>query len=201
MLLLVGSSTNVMRLLYSLGYLYVLISGVILGLHISEKHIYDAHGMEVTESRFSSAAGWFAEIKPYCNSIEVESKMALFPPPDTTDGAGYSAACFALAGKIDRASNIIRQLPEDKRTHAAEIVLKIAHPVADEGDDKSVGPVMKLVLEFVPGNAMALYHVGMSEFNLGHNEEARDYLNRFLKVHTYRDTWQESARDALKRIE
>ena len=55
----------------------------------------------------SSAAQWFAEMKPFCNSVEVEVRHRFTPPPATSDGAGYSAACFALAGKIDQARAVI----------------------------------------------------------------------------------------------
>src|SRR5689334_1993343 len=48
-------------------------------------------------------AEWFAINKPYCNPVEVDVRMRYSPPPRGREGAGYSAACFALAGKIDRA--------------------------------------------------------------------------------------------------
>ena len=33
------------------------------------------------------------------------------PPPATVDGAGYGAACYALAGKIDQAEKVIDRFP------------------------------------------------------------------------------------------
>src|SRR5690242_18995801 len=55
----------------------------------------------------TSGAQWFAAMKPYCNQVEVDVRERYSPPPATSDGPGYAAACFALAGKIDRARQII----------------------------------------------------------------------------------------------
>ena len=81
-------------------------------------------------------------------------------------GAGYGAACYALAGRIDHARSLITALPAGERGQASAIVFDIGHPVADAGDDRSAGPIMELVLEFWPENYMALYHAGMSEYVL-----------------------------------
>ena len=51
----------------------------------------------------SGPAGWFQSMKPYCNSVEVETMMRQTPAPAGMQGAGYGAACYALAGRIDQA--------------------------------------------------------------------------------------------------
>ena len=85
---------------------------------------------------------WFQRMKPYCNAVEVETRQRAFPPPATADGMGYSAACYALAGRIEMARNAILALPAGQRGRAANIVFHIGHPVADAGDDRSAGPMM-----------------------------------------------------------
>src|SRR4051812_5571194 len=55
----------------------------------------------------ASAAAWFRRVKPYCNSVEVTTLERTSPPPATVDGAGFHAACFALAGRVDDARRII----------------------------------------------------------------------------------------------
>jgi hypothetical protein len=36
------------------------------------------------------------------------------------------------------------------RARAANIVFEVGHPVADAGDDRSAGPLMELVVDYVP---------------------------------------------------
>ena len=147
------------------------------------------------------AAGWFAAAKPFCNSVEVESWTAHSPPPGGADGAGYGAACFALAGKVERARALIEALPSRERAAAAGVVFSLGHPVADAGDDASAGPIMRLVVEYQPDNYMALYHAGMSEYALGHGDVARDLLRRFVRIYTQDDGWRGNARAVLERLD
>ena len=64
-----------------------------------------------------AAGEWFAQVKPFCNAVEVEVRQQQLPAPATVEGAGYSAACYALAGKIDRAREVIDRLGAgDRRT-------------------------------------------------------------------------------------
>ena len=128
-------------------------------------------------------AMWFAGVRPRCNPVEVEVVIQQAPPPRSKDGAGFAAACFVLAGRVDRARTTLAALPEDERTWAAWPVFEVVHPIADAGDDASAGPAMRLVLEFWPGNYMALYHAGMSEYRTGDRQAARDHLQRFLQVY------------------
>jgi len=145
-------------------------------------------------------AAWFAGIKPYCNSVEVETAQQRSPAPSTADGLGYSAACYALAGRIDQARAAIERLPSGNRSYAAGIVFNTGHPVADAGDDKSAGPIMELVLEYQPNNYMALYHAGMSEYALGQLESAAEHLRRFLQLYSDRDGWRSNAVEVLGRL-
>jgi hypothetical protein len=143
---------------------------------------------------------WFAQIKPFCNAVEVEVQQRQVPPPPGSDGSGYAAACFALAGKIERARQTIDALPSGDRAQAAGIVFEVGHPVADAGDDASAGPIMRLVVEYQPGNYMALYHAGISEYMLGHHDYAKSHLERFLSLYTAEDGWRSNAREVLGRI-
>jgi hypothetical protein len=117
------------------------------------------------------------------------------------DGAGYSAACYALAGKIDRAQGVIDRLDSGDRSTAAGIVFEIGHPVADAGDDQSAGPIMRLVVTYQPQNYMALYHAGMSEYILGQKDLARTHLTQFLDLYHDADGWRSNALTVLHRID
>jgi hypothetical protein len=149
----------------------------------------------------TGAAKWFAEMKPYCNPVEVEVRTRFTPMPNTRDGAGYAAACFALAGKMDRAREIIEKLWPGDRGAAANVLFEVAHPVADAGDDRASGPMMELVLEYWPNNYMALYHAGMSEYSLGQSALAETHLRAFLGMYNQPDGFTGSARAALAKIQ
>jgi len=147
-----------------------------------------------------SALQWFAAIKPYCNAVEAEVTQRRHPAPQTVDGQGYSAACYALGGRIDSARAVIDRLASSDRSRAAGIVFDIGHPVADAGDDRSAGPIMELVLEYWPNQYMALYHAGMSEYALGQQSLARQHLTSFLSYYHEDDGWTHNARDVLARL-
>jgi hypothetical protein len=150
---------------------------------------------------YAGAAGeWFAQVKPFCNAVEVEVRQQQLPAPGGVEGAGYSAACYALAGKIDRAREVIDHLRSGDRSRAAGIVFEIGHPVADAGDDQSAGPIMRLVVSYQPGNYMALYHAGMSEYILGQRDFARTHLERFLELYGSEDGWRHNAQEVLGRM-
>jgi hypothetical protein len=149
----------------------------------------------------TSGAQWFAATKSYCNQVEVDVRARNSPPPATSDGAAYAAACFALAGKIVRARETIEGMPPSERASAANVLFAVAHPVADAGDDIASGPMMELVLEYWPNNYMALYHAGMSEFALGDTRLAVTHLQTFLQLYTARDYFRESAERTLKAID
>src|SRR5919198_4241038 len=67
-----------------------------------------------------SAAEWFRRAKPYCNSVEIAVMQRREPAPKTLQGAGFEAACYALAGRIDDARRIIDRLPAADRYKAAD---------------------------------------------------------------------------------
>lgn len=143
---------------------------------------------------------WFQSVRPYCNPVEVETRMRWWPAPETEDGAMHEAACLALAGRTDAARAVIEELPQDRRYHAAGVVFNAGHPAADAGDELAAGPLMELVVEYWPNHYMALYHAGASSFERGEYDRARGYLDRFLVEYTVQDGWQSSARSMLDRI-
>jgi hypothetical protein len=149
----------------------------------------------------SDAVQWFRRAKPYCNSVEVQTMQRQSPPPNTVDGAGYQAACDALAGHIDDARRVIDRLSGADRLKATEIVFEVGHPVADAGDDRSAGPIMELVIDYWPNHFMALYHAGMAEYMLGQRDLARHNLQEFQKYYHEQDGWTQNATDVLKRLD
>jgi tetratricopeptide (TPR) repeat protein len=115
-------------------------------------------------------------------------------------GTGYLAACLALAGRIDGARRAIDELSDTDRQRAAEIVFEIGHPVADAGDDRSAGPIMELVVDYIPSHFMALYHAGMAEYVLGQRDLSRRNLTEFLKYYPPADGWRHNAEEVLRRL-
>jgi hypothetical protein len=155
----------------------------------------------VPTSSLTAEEQWFNQIKPSCNAVEVVTAMMSTPYPATSEGVGYAASCYALAGRIDLADRVILQLPPNARAYAASIVFNIGHPVADAGDDKSAGRIMNLVLRYWPDNYMALFHAGMSEYILEDYPNANTHLKSFLQVYQQQDGWTDKARSALDRME
>jgi hypothetical protein len=112
----------------------------------------------------------------------------------------HEAACYALAGRIDRARDIIDGLQPDRRYEAAGVVFEAGHPAADAGDDIAAGPLMELVVEFWPNHYMALYHGGAARYELGDYATAQKYLERFMVEYATEDGWRSSARAMLEAI-
>ena len=146
-------------------------------------------------------AGWFRQFKASCNSLEVETLFRTSPPPESVEGAGFGAACLALAGRIQSARAAIAAVEPAERWKAASIVFDIGHPIADAGDDRSAGPIMGLVVEFWPNHYMALYHAGMANFSIGEARLARAQLKEFLKLYQHQDGWRSNALEVLERLE
>jgi hypothetical protein len=159
-----------------------------------------ATGTNTPISTGNAAADWFAGVRASCNALEVELRLQNSPPPADADGAGYGAACFALAGKIERARELIVALPSEQRWQAANVLFEVGHPVADAGDDRSAGPIMELVSTFAPGNYMAVYHSGASAYALGQNDIARQRLQQFLAAYPTRDGWRSNAIEMLAQL-
>jgi hypothetical protein len=192
------------RALYAAGWGYVALCGLVLAKARSGGVRTGVGGGEprAAAAPFRGEAGeWFAQVKPFCNAVEVEVRQQAVPAPATVEGAGYSAACYALAGKIERAREVIDRLGAGDRATAAGIVFEIGHPVADAGDDQSAGPIMRLVVTYQPGNYMALYHAGMSEYILGQMDFAKTHLRRFLELYRSEDGWRSNAIVVLRRLD
>lgn len=73
----------------------------------------------------TEATRWFAAVKPYGDALEAEPRIAADPAPAGRDGAGSRAACFALAGPIERAREILDGMERDSARFLA------AHAVDD----------------------------------------------------------------------
>ena len=196
------------RFLYFAGFVYIALCGTFVVRQIAARTSVPDHvGVVPTHSTpsqppaYTSGAQWFGAMKQYCNPVEVDVRARYTPPPATSDGAGYAAACFALAGKIDRARTLIEQIAPAERASAASVLFEVAHPVADAGDDRASGPMMDLVLDYWPNNYMALYHAGMSEYSLGQRDLAEKHLKAFLALYTPVDGFTSNARQALASIE
>ena len=185
-----------MKLLYlaGSGYLAICIGALLLPPRTPGPHTVAA-AMAVPRDD-----AWFVRMKPFCNAVEVDFAHQRSPAPATARGAGYSAACYGLAGKIDSARAAIDRLPAGDRAFAASIVFNVGHPVADAGDDKSAGPMVGLVIDYQPGNYMALYHAGMSEYALGDPVNARKNLSAFLEFYNQNDGWTSTAREVLEKL-
>ena len=148
----------------------------------------------------TGARGWFQNMKPFCNTVEADVALRNTPAPEGADGVAYTAACLALAGRIDPAREAIASLPLSDRARAAGVVFDVAHPIADAGDDRSAGPIMGLVVEFWPNHYMALYHAGMASYGLGYTILARKYLEEFLVLYEQEDGWRSNAQTVLRRL-
>lgn len=146
------------------------------------------------------AQAWFEQVRHHCNPVEVQSGLDRQPPPATPEGSMYEAACWALAGRIDRASAVIDLLPPGRRYQAAGVVFEAGHPAADAGGEVAAGPLMELVVRYWPGHAMALYHAGAARFESGSYQGAEVYLERFLEAYPAEDGWRASARSMLGQI-
>src|SRR3989442_8135107 len=119
--------------------------------------------------------------------------MARLPPLPGTEGTGFGATCYALAGRIDDARKLILRLPAGERHRAAGVLFGLADVVADAGDDVAAAPMMKLVLEFWPNHFQAMYHAGMSEYALGRPASATPLLARFLELYQTEDGFRRNA--------
>jgi hypothetical protein len=189
------------RALYAAGWGYVALCGLIVAARNAGPPTRTGEPLAPVAPFRGAAGEWFAGVKPFCNAVEVEVRQQQAPAPASVEGAGYSAACYALAGKIDRARETIDRLDADARATAAGIVFEVGHPVADAGDDQSAGPIMRLVVTYQPDNYMALYHAGMSEYILGQMDFARTHLRRFVALYGSNDGWRGNALEVLGRLD
>jgi tetratricopeptide (TPR) repeat protein len=189
------------RRLYALGLAYVAVCAALLSWYRRPGAAPPAPSPHVRPVEAVGTPGeWFARIKPFCNPVEVELAERQNPAPPGAEGTAFAAACWALAGKVDRARVLIDALPSDQRARAAGVVFDVAHPVADAGDDQAAGPIMEMVIDYWPNHYMALYHAGMSEYALGQLDRARQNLNQFLRYYQENDGWRQHAIEVLGRI-
>ena len=187
---------------YLFGWGYVAICGALL---LGAPARRSAATSRTTYEPVSTGGGdaaevWWRRVRPYCNTVEVRVVQQQMTPPRTAAGAGYQAACFALAGQIDQARRIIDSLAPNERYRAVGIVFDVGHPVADAGDDRSAAPIMELVIDYWPNHYMALYHAGMAEYMLGQRDLARHNLEEFLRYYHEHDGWTNNATDVLRRL-
>ena len=110
---------------------------------------------------------------------------------------GQRAVCLAIAGRIDDARARLLAMSGSERQKAVAEVFAVAHPIADDGDDRSAGPIMELVVELWPDNYMAVFHAGMAEYALGDDVRAQAQLQRFLTMYANQDVWRQRAQAAL----
>jgi len=148
----------------------------------------------------STSRAWLASMRPYCNPIDIVTRLVWSPAPEGAEGTMYEAACLALAGRTDDARVRLLTLSGDDRTRGAGVVFAVGHPAADAGDDVAAGPLMELVVEFWPNHYMALYHAGAARFEAGDSARASEYLERFLQEYTLEDGWRSNARTMLLEI-
>ena len=179
------------------------IAGVLLILYMQEEQEPFAvtptgHAAPVVVTAETDEGAWFSGVRQYCNAVEVELALRRNPPPESLRGSGYEAACLALAGKIARAREVLRDLPPDDQWRGAGVVFDVGHPVADAGDDIAAAPIMELVVEFWPNHYMALYHAGAARAALGQHPQARPYLESFLRHYDLEDGWTKQAQRLLR---
>jgi len=135
------------------------------------------------------------ELRAHCTPLEVESTVR-----DRALDDGQRAICFAIANQIDRARAAFLAMGSAERSAAVSLLFRIAHPIADAGDDRSAGPIMELVVELWPDNYMAVFHAGMAELALGQDDRARVQLERFLQMYPPHDIWRQRAEAGLAAI-
>jgi hypothetical protein len=189
------------RLIKLLAWGFVVVATIAIALRPKPSPAFAPVRVEPAPPVAANQGTWFERVKPFCNSVEVVTRMQYDAPSADATGIGYGAACYALAGRIDSARALIQRLAPNERAQAAGIVFDVGHPVADMGDDRSAGPMMGLVVEYWPNHYMALYHAGASEFQLGQHALAKKHLTAFLQVYTAQDGWTGSARGMLQQIE
>jgi hypothetical protein len=118
------------RFLYFAAFAYIALCGAIVarkvlsstGPRIRTFDTVVAVAPPPPTSATTSGEQWFAAMKPYCNQVEVDVRERYSPPPSTSEGAGYAAACFALAGKIERAREIIEGMEPSARGARARVL-------------------------------------------------------------------------------
>jgi hypothetical protein len=100
-----------MRALYALGLLYIALCGGLLWMGRAEAAVPVVPVQaEPHPSAHLSGPEWFQRMKPFCNPVEVDTRVRFEPPPAGYEGVAYGAGCFALAGRIARARELLSSL-------------------------------------------------------------------------------------------
>lgn len=130
----------------------------------------------------SDAARWFELVRGSCSAQEIDRRLAANPAPQGDAGAAFSAGCFALAGKTERAHELMETIPPDRRAQAAKRLLEAVRSDADGFADPSSAGLLELLLEYAPDDVDALYRSGMAEIAGGDAKTAERRLRRFLDL-------------------
>lgn len=186
-----------MRSLYSIGFVYLAASAFVL---VRAPRAPAPLQLVASTTAVTDGAQWFEQVRPSCNALEAAMAHRRLPPPESLEGLGFSAACWALAGRPEEARRQMLRVPAADRWKAAGIVFAVGHPIADLGDDRSAGPMMELVIEFWPNHYQALYHAGVARYALGDYASAHRHLRQFLSYYEQDDGWTRSARAMLLEI-
>lgn len=109
-----------------------------------EASLAPIYAQPVDPAEYDGAA-WFAKARPFCNPVDVEARMGAQPPPASHDGTMHQAACYALAGRIDRAHRLVGLLPSELGPRAADLIYDAARTAVDAGDDRAARPLLELV--------------------------------------------------------
>jgi len=64
---------------------------------------------------------WLASMRPYCNPVDVVTRLAWSPAPEGAEGTMHEAACLALAGRTDDARARLLTLSDDDRWRGAGV--------------------------------------------------------------------------------
>jgi serine/threonine protein kinase len=157
----------------------------------------------ISAANLQTGTQWFEDIKSGCNTAEVEKTMnsTTYNYHASVEGQAYAAACYALGGKMEEASELLAPLQFDDRHKAARILGEIGRIAANREDDRSAGSVMALVLRYYPQNAAAMYQVGISAYANGDLPLAKLRLTKFLQIYPTQDAWTREAQIILKKIE
>ncbi|MGH8435640.1 MAG: hypothetical protein ACRERX_14450 [Pseudomonas sp.] len=200
-----------MRVLYIIGWGYIAIASALIYRAAHPPRLAEPGQLEMPDPQVAPlgtapmppapvAESWFERVRAHCNPVEVEVTLSSNPAPADWQNQSYAAACYALAGKIQRAIERIEALSAEQQQSAANIVFNVVHPVADAGDDEAAGPMMELVLRYTPDNYMALYHAGIAQYRTGEPDLARKNLKRFLELYNQNDGWTSSAQETLRAL-
>ena len=148
----------------------------------------------------SSENKWFNRLKPDCLPEKYAEALKKTPPPPGDEGVGFTAACYALAGKLEAADTLLGKLTSRGQDTAANILFDVFHPAADAGEDQSTLPMMIIVIKYQPYNYMAMYHAGMSQYRLGDLDAAEEHLEAYMQRVPNKDGWTQLAESALVEI-